>query len=208
MPRKRYSLVKGGPKEIEISWGFTWKNFTVRQNGQIIGTVGGQHELKDGRQFSLLDGSPLSVKLNVGFANVGLEVMHNGQPLAGSGSDPSRKIKNAFGILLFVAVINTLVGVLLITIVRDLAAIGTGIVLYGLIFIGLAIGVKKHSLAALIIAIVLLIIDAIAGIAFQPMSHNNMSIVWIIVRVLFLIYLFQAIKPMKDLKNFQAGEQN
>lgn len=208
MPKKRYSLVKGGPKEIEISWGFAWKNFTVRQNGQIIGTVETQHELKDGRQFSLLDGSALSVKLNVSFANVGLDVMHNSQPLAGSGSNPSQKIKNAFGILLFVAIINTLVGVLLIIIVRDLATVGIGIVLYGLIFIGLAICVKKHSLAALIIAIVFMIIDAIAGIAFQPMSHNNMSLVWIIIRVLFLIYLFQTIKPMKDLKNSQAGEQN
>ncbi|MFH0865811.1 MAG: hypothetical protein V1904_06430 [Bacteroidota bacterium] len=205
MSRKRYSLVKGGPKEIEISWGFAWRNFTVRQNGQIIGTVSTQHELKEGRQFSLSDESFLWVKLNIGFGKAGLDVLHNGQPLPGSDSDPAQKIKNAFGILLFVAVINTLVGALLITTVRELAAIGYGIVLYGLIFIGLAMGVKKRSPAALIIAIVLLIIDVTAGIAFQQMLHNSMSLVWIIIRVLFLVYLIQAIKPMKDLKNNKRG---
>ena len=206
MPGKRYSLEKGGPKEIEISWGFAWRNFTVRQNGQIIGKAGSRHKLKNGHQFELLDGSALNVKLNVNFTNAWLDVTHNGQPLTGSDSDPAQKIKNAFGILLFVAAINTLVGVSLITIVNDLAIAGLGVAVYGFVFIGLAIGIKKHSLVALIIAIVLLIIDVIAGIAFQPMSLNSMSLAWIIIRVLFLVYLFQAIKPIRDLKNNQKGQ--
>lgn len=199
MPRKRYSLVKGGPKEIEISWGFAWKNFTVRQNDQIIGTVGSQQELKEGRQFNLLDGSPLWIKLNLGIGKTGLEVLLNGQPLPGSDSDPAQKIKIAFGILMFVAIVNMLGGIAVAAILPEFLLIGVLIMVYGVIFIGLAIGVKKHFFAALIIAIVLLIADAVAGIAFQSVSHYNMSIAWIIIRVVFLIYLFQSIKPMKEI---------
>ncbi|HNW97627.1 MAG TPA: hypothetical protein PKK00_04345 [Bacteroidales bacterium] len=206
MPRKRYSLINGGPKEIEISWGFAWKNFTVRHNGQIIGTVGSQRELKEGRQFNLLDGTTLWVKLNVGFGKAGLEVLHNGQPCPGSDSDPAQKIKVAFGILLFVALFNTVIGLLLETIGgNEFKEIGIGVVFYGLIFIGLAFLVKKLSLIALITAIVLLIADAVTGLVFQMMSNNNMSFAWIVVRVLFLIYLFQSVKPLKELK--QAANQ-
>lgn len=200
MPRKRYSLVKGGPKEIEISWGFAWKNFTVYQNGQVIGIVGAQHELKEGRQFTLTDGSFLWVKLNVGFGKTGLEVLHNLQPLPGSDSDPVKKINTAFGIILFVAIINIIGGTIVAAMLKEYFSIGIVLLAYGLIFIGLAIGVKRRSLTALIIAIALLIIDAIAGIAFQSMSQNNMSIIWVIIRVLFIIYLFQAVKPLKELK--------
>lgn len=201
MPRKRYALVKNGPKEIEISWGFAWKNFSVRQNGQVVGTVSSQGELREGRQFNLLDGSTLLIKLNLGIGKTGLEILHDGQPLPGSDSDPAKKIKTAFGILLFVAIVNMLGGIAVVAILPEFLLIGVLIMAYGVVFIGLAFGVRKHFFAALIIAIVLLIADAVAGIAFQSVSHFNLSIAWIIIRVVFLIYLFQSIKPMKEINN-------
>jgi len=201
MPRKKYALIKSGPKEIECSWGFAWKNFTVTQNGNIIGTIANQRELKEGRQFSLADGSTLWVRLKIGFGTSGLEVLHNGQPLPGSDMDPAQKVKVAFILLLVITGLNLLAGILLSML--DLQSLGLGIgigyIIFGVIFGALAFAVRAKSLVALYIAIALLILDAIAGIAVQVMS-NSPTFVWVIVRILILIYLFSAIKAMKDLK--------
>jgi hypothetical protein len=202
MPKKTYALEKNGPKEIEISWGFAWKDFTVRQNGEIIGTVSSQSELKAGKQFKLKDGSDLQVKLNVGLAKAGLEVLHDNQFLPGSDLDPVKQVNTAFGLLLFIGGLNILVGILLtafrIPILGEIA--GIGIIAFGLIFTGLAFAVKSRSLVALYIAIALLIIDAVSTIAIQA-EVGRSSTGWIILRVFFLIYLFRAIKPLKELRN-------
>jgi hypothetical protein len=202
MPKKSYALQKGGPKEIEISWGFAWKNFTVKHNGEIIGTVANQRELKEGRQFMLKDGSSLSVKLKVGFGKAGLEVLRNGQPLPGSDMDPVQKIKIAFGLLLFIAGMNILVGLVLSTVDLNYLGLGFGIgyIIFGIVFGILAFLIKARSLAALWIAIVLLILDAVAGLAIQVTTHNNTTVAWVIIRVMILIYLFNAAKPIKELK--------
>ena len=201
MPRKKYALIKGGPKEIECSWGFAWKNFTVTQNGNVIGIIANQRELKEGRQFSLADGSTLWVKLKIGFGTSGLEVLRNGQPLPGSDMDPAQKVKVAFILLLVITGLNLLAGILLSMLdLRDLGlGIGIGYIVFGIVFAVLAFAVRAKSLVALYIAIVLLIIDAAAGIAVQVMSHSP-TFVWAIVRVFILIYLFSAIKAIKQLR--------
>ena len=202
MPKKRYALEKKGPKEIEISWGFAWKNFTVKQNDEIIGTVENQKALKEGRQFTLKDGSSLQVKLNIGLAKAGLEVLHNNEPLPGSDMDPVKLVKNAFGILVFIAALNIIIGIVLTVFKVPFldGVFGIGLIVFGLVFAGLAFAVKSYSLIALYVAIVLLVIDAIASIAIQVETHQSSATVWILVRIFFLIYLFRAIKPMKTLK--------
>jgi hypothetical protein len=205
MPHKRFALSRNGPKEIELRWGLGWKNFTVHHHGNVIGTVSKQSELIEGRSFSLPDGSALSVKLKTGIGHAGLEVLHNGKPIPGSDADPVQKIKTAFGILLFLAITNMLGGILIFSLFAEFQVAGILIMVFGLLFAGLAIAVKKRSLAALIVAIILLVIDIISGIIFQSMSQNNISIVWILLRVLFLIYLLQAINPMKELKRISTS---
>lgn len=201
MPRKKYALVKKGPKEIECSWGFAWKNFTITQNGTVIGTISNQRELKEGRTFTLYDGSTLSVKLKIGFGTSGLEVLHNGKSLPGSDMDPAQKVKVAFILLLVITGLNLLAGILLSMLGLQSLGLGFGIfyIVFGLVFGGLAFAVRARSLPALYVAIGLLIIDAVAGIAVQVMS-NSPTFVWVIVRIFILIYLFSAIKAIKALK--------
>lgn len=205
MPKKSFSLTKGGPKEIVCSWGLAWKNFSVFHNGELIGTVANQKELKEGRSFMLKDGSQLSVRLNVSLFSVGLELYHNGEIVSGSDMDPRRHIKTAFGILLFLGILNLVVGIVLIAAGLEIfvAGIGIGLAIFGLILGGLAFGVKAKSMPALIIAIVILILDAIASIYFLSISNSQPATVWIIIRVLFIVYLFKAVKAIKQLKQQQ-----
>ena len=60
MPTQRYALESGGDKRLEVSWKGFWKNLTVKLDGNVIGTVAGQKELKAGQGFELPDGSVLS----------------------------------------------------------------------------------------------------------------------------------------------------
>ena len=202
MPKRSYSLQKDGPKELECSWGIAWKNFTVKQNGQVIGTVANQKELKEGREFQLNDGSKLFVKLKIGLTS-GLYLTRDGQPLPGSDSDPMSKVKGAFTILLIIAVINIGIGVLstLFNLQEIGLEFGLGYIVFGFVFLILSIAVKRGSLIALIAAIILLILDALLGIVFMATSGGNQSIFWIIARIFFLIYLISSVSAFRKLKN-------
>ena len=202
MPKRSYSLQKDGPKELECSWGIAWKNFTVKQNGQVIGTVSNQKELKRGREFLLNDGSKLFVILKIGLSS-GLYLTKDGQPLPGSDSDPISKVKGAFVILMIIAVINIGIGVLstLYNLKEIGLEFGLGYIVFGFVFLILSIAVKRGSLIALLAAIILLILDALLGIVFMATSGGNQSIFWIIARVFFLIYLISSVSAFKKLKN-------
>ena len=202
MPKRSYSLQKDGPKELECSWGIAWKNFTVKQNGQVIGTVSNQKELKRGREFLLNDGSKLFVILKIGLTS-GLYLTKDGQPLPGSDSDPISKVKGAFVILMIIAVINIGIGVLstLYNLKEIGLEFGLGYIVFGFVFLILSIAVKRGSLIALLAAIILLILDALLGIVFMATSGGNQSIFWIIARVFFLIYLISSVSAFKKLKN-------
>jgi hypothetical protein len=205
MPKRSYALKKDGPKEIECSWGIAWKNFTVKQNGQVIGTVQSQKELKEGREFQLSDSSKLFVKLKIGFTS-GLFLTRDGQPLPGSDSDPVSKVKGSFAILMIIAIINIVIGVLstLFNLKEVGLEFGLGYIVFGFVFLILSLAVRRASLTALIIAIIMLILDAILGIIFLVESGGNQSIFWIIARVFFLIYLLTSVSAFKKLKNVNA----
>ena len=202
MPKRSYSLQNDGPKELECSWGIAWKNFTLKQNGQVIGTVANQKELKEGREFQLNDGSKLFVKLKIGLTS-GLYLTRDGQPLPGSDSDPMSKVKGAFTILMIIAVINIGIGILstLFNLQEIGLEFGLGYIVFGFVFLILSIAVKRGSLIALIAAIILLILDALLGIVFMATSGGNQSIFWIIARIFFLIYLISSVSAFKKLKN-------
>ncbi len=205
MPKKSFSLTKGGPKEIVCSWGFAWKNFSIFHNGVLVGTIPNQKELKEGRSFLLCDGSTLTVRLKVTILSVGLELFHNGIIVGGSDSDPYLHIKIAYGILLFLGILNLVVGTIILAsgLMIFGAGIGLGLIIFGIILGGLSFGVKAKSITALIIAIALLISDALASIYFLSISNNHSATVWIIIRILFIVYLFRALKAIKKLKTTQ-----
>ena len=195
MPKKSYALTEGGQKELEMSWGIGWNDFTIMEGERLIGTVPTQAELKEGRSFRLKDGSELSVKLNLSFFNSGLEVLRNGAPLPGSTSDPGNRIKTAYILLLLVAFLNVFAGVLIITagISEILIWTGAGYLGSGFAFLILALSVKRGSFTALLIAIILLAVDM--GLSF--IFSYGTPVVWIS-RIIVLLYLVMSIRVFKE----------
>ena len=172
MPKRTYALTEGSPKNLEMSWGIGWSDFTIKEDDQLIGTISTQAELKEGRSFRLKDGSELSVKLNLSLFNSGLEVLRNGEPLPGSTSDPGNRMKTAYILLLLIAFLNVLTGVLIITTITSgiseiLIWTGAGYLGSGIAFLVLGLSVKRGSFTALLIAIILLVVDMTLSLIFS-----------------------------------------
>lgn len=209
--KRNYALEKGGPKTLEISWGLGWKDFTVRQDGDVIGTVATQKELKEGREFSLKDGSRLYVRLSIGLMNSGLEVLRDGKPVEGSDSDPSSKVNGCFGLMLFVAVLNIIGGLALLFIMpddmiarADALLFGTIYLFFGFVYVLLGLMIKKVSLIALYISITLLVLEMLMGVGLMAMAGSTGSVFWIIIRIFIVIYLVTSVKYFKELRETQA----
>ena len=207
MPKQTYAVEPGGPKQLEISWKGMWKDFTVKFNDQVLGTLSGQKELKAGRQFALPDGSTLSVQLVQKFSSAELQVLRNGQPLPGSSSDPESRLKNAYGIVFFVAGLNIVLG-LIATLFRVefLQAIGIGFfsIIFGLVFLVLGFFVKKRSLIALILAIVVFALDGILGLVLSVMAGVEPGIGGLFARVILIIPMIQGVPAIRDLRRRDA----
>ncbi|MFN8372472.1 MAG: hypothetical protein U0694_06300 [Anaerolineae bacterium] len=61
MPVRKFPL--DGGKNLEIEWRGLWRDVVVKVDGESIGTVATQKEMKTGRSFTLKDGGKLDIKL-------------------------------------------------------------------------------------------------------------------------------------------------
>lgn len=204
MPNLKYALESGGPRRLEISWGAFWRDFTIKLDGNPIGTISGQKELKAGREFTLPDDSILRIQLVQSSTSAvpDLEVLRNGEPLPGSASDPAQKLKLAYGMVFFVAGLNILLGLvaalLQIEFLQSLG-VGVGSALFGVILLALGFFVKRRSAAALIAAIVLLALDGLLGIVLA-VGQGYTPTAGLVARVLFIIPMIQGVGAIRALK--------
>lgn len=202
MPTRSYALQPQGPKRLELSWGGLWKNFTVKLDGIPVGTIANAQALRAGQQFGLPDGSLLKVQLVQSFFSSELRVLRDGQPLPQSDSDPRRRLKNAYGVLYFIAAVNLILGVVAVLFqVELLLQLGMGYfsIIVGLVYLGLAFFTQNRIGAALIIAIVLYALDGILGIVGAVSAGVN-PVTGLLVRIAFLVPMVQGVGAIKALK--------
>jgi hypothetical protein len=203
--KKTFALEKGGPKTIEFSWDIGWKDFTIRQDGEIIGTIENKEALKQGREVTLKDGSRMYVRLNLGIMDSGLEILKDGKPLEGSNADPASRIKSCFGLLILLSVLDILgAAFVVISLPAETYARADGLLyafvymFFGFAFIFLALMVKKASLTGLYIAITLIVIEVLFGIGIMAMSGGVESIFPWVIRIVITIYLMSSAKYFRE----------
>lgn len=90
MFKRSYRLESGGQaQDLELKWGFFWRNFTIQLDGQPIGTItGGLKSLRKGAEFALANGSSLKIQAIRTLEGVEFFVIHDGIPLDGSTTPP------------------------------------------------------------------------------------------------------------------------
>lgn len=203
MAKTQFALEAGGPKRLELSWGFSWKNFQVTLDGQQVGTAqGGQKELKEGLQFRLPDGSVLEIQLVQSAMSTEMHVLRDGVPLPGSASEPEQRVKSAAYLLYFLAGLNTLLGVVAMVIVSDVLegmGIGIGNILFGAIVAALGFFAYRRSRVALVLAIVLYAADSLYTLTTFSGVGRSPPIAGIFFRIYIIYALVQAVKAAGEL---------
>jgi hypothetical protein len=201
MPSYKYPLEKGGPKRLEVSWTGSWKDFTVRLDENILGTVADYEHLKAGQEFNLDDGSILKVQVKF----PGLRVLRNGQPLL--LYDPVQMLKFAYTFTFFSAGANLFVGLsgsLFHTNLGNLPPADLLTAGFGILLLVLGFFIMLKSTVALAIAAGILALDIIFAIFYHPNLPVIILVIVIGFKLLVLLMMIQGFGAIRVLKQTQA----
>ena len=202
MPEKRFALEPGGPERIAVSWSGNFKDLSVTFDGAPVGTFNEAKELKEPQRFSLADGSTLTVQLASPFLIPELLVTRDGEPVPGSSGDPATRHANAWHMVLFIAVLNVGIGLLVemfdVSFLRRIGA-GWGSVLSGLLYAVLAYFVRGRSLVALAVAVALFVLDGIFMFVTAARAGGAPPVAGIVPRILFLIPMVRGFPALRAL---------
>lgn len=210
MAKMLFTLEPGGEKRLQVSWKGMYKETSVFLDDQLVGTIQGQKALAAGQDFTLIDGSVVHVQLVTKVFNTELQVLRNGQPLPGSATDPQARLKAAYIITYFIAGLNLVLGLVATLFqVEFLQQLGIGFysLIFGLIFLVLAIFIQRKSMVSLILAIIIFIVDGVLGFVFSVIAGVTPSTTGILGRVILLIPMFQGIGAIKALKKQAESQQ-
>lgn len=207
MPKKTFHLNAEKTDSVDISWGYSWKNTTVRYQGDEIGTFKDQKELKKGKEFALDDSRMLGVKLS-GILHMALDISINGEAVEGSPTHPANQLKQASGLAIVLGVFGMVLGIIAelyeVKVLSDLG-VGRANVLLGAVIIGLAIGVRKKSYIALSLLILMCILGIIETVYFAATSEVFVNPTnGVLIKGLLLVYLFRSFSAIKKLKKKDA----
>lgn len=204
MPTKTYYLDDAQTDAITAKWGMFFRNFEVSHNGQPLGPAASAGELGQGLRYSLPDGRIFSAQLlrNQGLRE--LELLLDGRPLPGSGTHPHERIRQAWYVLLFVAVLSVGLGlVALFGQVEVLLQLGLGwaSIVEGLIFLALGwLGYSRRSVAALAVALVLLVLDGVLSIGSAIADGHSPAAGGLITRFFFCVLVFRGLQAARQLR--------
>jgi hypothetical protein len=206
MSKTEFALEPGGPKRLEVSYTGNWKDFTIRLDGKVVGTVADYQELKAGQEFVLEDGSILKVRFRFPL----LRLHKDGRPLLFYDAD--KMLKFDYGAVFFLAAANFtngLNGMLFHKPIENLPPAGLESVIVGCVFLLLGFFIMRKSAIALAVSIVIYVLSSISSFIVYDISKSDFviydisgvaMIVGIIVRLFLLFMLIQGFDAIKAFK--------
>jgi len=205
MPKIKYAIEKGGPKRLEISWKGNFTEFTIRLDGNVIGSINDREQLEAGQEFRLEDGSSIKVQLPHRSIFSYPQVSINSQPLHLSGLEPAKRLSNVYKLIFILAVANLAVGIILLsnTGLQKSLAVGLRSLIAGGLFLLLAFFVMRRSIIALTATVGILAIDLILAIAFPPELPRFILIAVAVFKIFILLAIIQGFGAIKALKQNQ-----
>ena len=203
MPKQSFAFEKDGPKGLEVAWKGRWKNVTVRLDGETMGPVLGQRELMAGQELQLPDGSTLSLQLVKKLTVLELQLLRDGQPLPDSATDPELVLRGAYVVLFFIAGLNIVLGsIAYLFQAETLLRMGMGFysIIFGVVFLVMGRFVRRQSLIALVIAIVIFALDSILSLVLASSQGSTTNVVGMVTRAFLLLPMIQGIGAIQEIR--------
>ena len=207
MRHKSYFLNTEKKEKLDIFWEGSFNNFTVKLDNNELGVFRNKHELKKGRSFVIGYNKKLEIRMEMqmGFIPC-IGILLNDKPVPGTMADPAKQLAGIFQFMLFIAVINILAGLTRLTLdikALDDHGIGLNSIIYGTLFIMMALLLKKReSMFALLAVISLIALDIIFILVHIAEYGIQLSNPWltILIRILFILYLCKGFTIITKLK--------
>lgn len=188
-------IVNGAERTLGIKLSPFRGKHKVFLDGQPLGEFLNNKEAKAGKEFKIDFNNFVKIKYVVSFLTPELCISHNGQELETSASHPKLKKNNAFGLIIFLAVMNVLMGAAgMSNQVPLLSQAGYG---YYNVFIGafycVALGLFKsfNPFLGIILAFILYSIDSVVVLVHIPGNPGISGA--IIVRIMFFGMLIKGL---------------
>jgi hypothetical protein len=207
MPKQSYFLNADKTDVIELSWRGFWKDITVTHNGHVLGTFHSFSHLKQGQYFTLHEGSTLHIYYSKAYGDQGMKVTINGFPVKGSSGDPEVRLKGVMGIAIVIGALQFILGAIGefgdVELLQEMG-VSWPLMVIGAVIIGLGYCVYKfRSVAALIVIIVIIGLDALLTLAFS-IEGGRMSFGGIFIKVFMIIALAKGFSAITELKDQEA----
>jgi hypothetical protein len=213
MRHKSYYLDTDRKEKIDLYWGNSFKNLTVKLDNKELGIFRDKNELKKGRSFNMGYNKKLDIKLVMQMGIIPyIEILFNDKPVPGSMTDPARQLTDLFYSILYIAIFFILAGltgfILNIDAFED-NGIGLNSIIYGTLFIMMALILKKRESLFALLAVISLIALDIVFILFHIAEYGiKVSNPWptIIIRLLIILYLCKGFTIISKLKQQRVVE--
>lgn len=202
MPNKKYFLNKEKSETIELTWKGAYKEVIVAFNGQPVATLN-REDVSAGKSIELPNGKTFEIKLTGGlFAALTTKI--DGRHIPNSQGDPAYQLKQIFYLLIFLGVLNIIMGLVFASSnikIDAFEGIGYVNVIIGIVYIGLGYAVSKGSMPAMILTTMLIAADLIFAAMYTTQTGSSSGIIIKVLFVVFIVRGFRYIKEYKALKN-------
>jgi hypothetical protein len=213
MRHKSYYLDTDRKEKIDLYWQTSFKNFTVKLDNKELGIFKDKDELKAGRSFIMGYNKKLDIRLLMKLGIIPyIEILFNDNPVPGSMADPAKQLTDLFYSLLYIAVLYILAGLAGFTLDIDAFkdhGIGLNSIMYGALFIMMALILRKRESMFALLSVISLIALDIVFILFHIAEYGiQVSNPWltIIIRLLIILYLCKGFTILSKLKQQRQVE--
>ena len=215
MPVQDFALDSAG-RHVNVFWnGENWENLTILIDHATIGIIPNKEELVKGREFTLPDDAVLKVQV----VDDVLRVFRNGQRLSSEiavsdyASSSARAYSNVAstgakvlvglgsGATFLIRFVNLVIGSLTLRSIDTymdsaslLKGIATIVIVLGVIFLALGVGVALRSKVSLSIAVGFYVLDAVLDL----LTGNLLAVGIHLVLLIFMIRGFGGIQEIRD----------
>ncbi len=216
MSKRRFALIEGGKKRLEVVQPMFSNKRIIKLDDRIVGEIPNQKALKAGWALKGKDGQQLTIRSTGGFlSSNGLDIRFNNKSVPGSDANPKTRLSQAYGAVYFVGVVNVALG--LLSILSPSTTIGVGLsqsggypaIIAGIAYLIVGFFIQRRSKIALGFAILALVIDGVLLVMSIPTLIGSNAyyssglmggmVGGLFVRFFFVLYLFKAFSAIDEL---------